>query len=99
MLLDREILSANIQSCFRSFPDSQDQKFIENARKIHKEFLERFPFDKHPEIIETLKPEDIYQLGNKDFFCIGYNIKWIFLEALVSEAENIDKMCCKTRCV
>ncbi len=68
MLLDREILSANIQSCLKSFPDSKDKKFIENARQIHKEFLERFPFDKHPEIIETLKPEDIYQLGNKDSF-------------------------------
>lgn len=41
---------------------------VEREKRYLKKFLERFPFRSHPERIDELKPEDVYNPGLKDYF-------------------------------
>jgi hypothetical protein len=48
------------------------KKAVEKAWQQHTEFLKRYPFREHPENIELLTPDKIYNPGAEDYF-----FKWI----------------------
>jgi hypothetical protein len=60
----------DIRIASRSYPDEVAQQAIREANDEVKQFLERFPFNKHPELIDNLRQEELFQ---KD---IGF-LHWI----------------------
>jgi hypothetical protein len=45
-----------------------DRSSLEIAWRNHSEFLKRYPFREHPELIDQLPPEKIYAKGAEDYF-------------------------------
>jgi hypothetical protein len=64
MLIDREWLSGKA----REFMAGLDKSGLEAAWKVHAEFLKRYPFREHPELIDNLTPDKIYKKGAEDYF-------------------------------
>lgn len=52
--------------------ERENRKSIEKVWESHKKFLKQFPFREHPENIDMLTPEKIYNPGDKNTF-----IYWI----------------------
>jgi hypothetical protein len=52
----------------RRFIAELDRSSLEIAWKNHSEFLKRYPFREHPELIDQLPPEKIYARGAEDYF-------------------------------
>lgn len=48
--------------------EREHKKDLEQAMKLHAEFLKQYPLREHPEKIEELTPEKIYNPGTQDYF-------------------------------
>lgn len=79
--------------------EKENKKALAEAIVIHNEFIKRYPYKKHPEKIEELSPEKIYNPGAQDYF-IGWiefklkNLGRISVgSALYAESarENVEK--------
>ena len=57
-------LSAKIKEFIVEF----DRSELEAAWKAHSEFLKKYPFREHPELIDSLAPEKLYKKGVDDYF-------------------------------
>ena len=59
----------DLESKIRDFEKDQSiKRHIEEGWKKHTEFLKCYPFREHPEQINNLSPQDIYNPGEKYFF-------------------------------
>jgi len=60
---------ATIKNLAKEFEeDLNHKKKIEEAWKIYKEFINKFPYKDKPEKIDELKPEDLYNPGKRNYF-------------------------------
>lgn len=59
--------AGELEAKLRQF-EREHKKNLEEAVKLHSEFLQRYPFREHPEKIEELSPEKIYSPGAQDYF-------------------------------
>ena len=44
------------------------EAIVNDTWKVHAEFLEKFPFREHPNLIDNLTPEDLYDPGKPKYF-------------------------------
>lgn len=56
-----------MEAKLREFEREHKKNLVE-AMKLHSEFLQRYPFREHPERIEQLTPEEVYNPGAQDYF-------------------------------
>ncbi len=63
--LDNDLFLQQYNKCKKSFPDERDKKFIENARRLYNDFISLYPFNEHPEYIDNLTPDKLFEKGNK----------------------------------
>jgi hypothetical protein len=52
----------------REFMAEFDRSELDAAWRNHSEFLKRYPFREHPELIDKLTPDSIYRRGAGDYF-------------------------------
>jgi hypothetical protein len=52
----------------KEFMAEFDRSDLDVAWKNHAEFLKRYPFREHPELIDKLTPDGIYRKGAEDYF-------------------------------
>jgi hypothetical protein len=52
----------------KEFMAEFDRSELDAAWRNHAEFIKRYPFREHPELIDKLTPDDIYKKGTEDYF-------------------------------
>jgi hypothetical protein len=52
----------------KEFMAEFDRSELDAAWRNHAEFIKRYPFREHPELIDKLTPDDIYKKGAEDYF-------------------------------
>lgn len=63
-----EVRSAGeLEAKLREF-EKDHKEILEEAIKLHSEFIQQYPFREYPEKIEELTPEKIYSPGKQDYF-------------------------------
>jgi hypothetical protein len=83
----------------REFMAEFDRSDLDIAWKNHAEFLKRYPFREHPELIDDLTPDSIYRRGAEDYFFLWVEHKTRSLGAIFTYGglvypnaiANIDK--------
>lgn len=63
-----EKLRAEIVRKAKEFDKIFDESELESAWRNHSEFLKKYPFREHPELIDELTPERVYKKGAEDYF-------------------------------
>ncbi len=61
--MDRSELISEVKAC-----ELESGKAVKDAIKKHKDFLKLYPYREHPEEIDLLAPERIYNPGEDDYF-------------------------------
>lgn len=98
--LDKELFSQRYNKCKVSFPDETDTDFIEKNTQIYRDFISLFPFKDHPEEIDKLTPETVFQTGNKktlsymiQYWAAGTGIKsGDYIESIISNIEKFKSL-------
>jgi hypothetical protein len=52
----------------KEFMKESDKSELDAAWKNHAEFIKRYPFREHPELIDKLTPDSVYKKGAEDYF-------------------------------
>jgi hypothetical protein len=84
----------------KEFMAEFDRSELDAAWRNHAEFIKRYPFREHPELIDKLTPDDIYKKGAEDYFFLWVEHKTRPLGAIFTygglvypnAAASIDKL-------
>ena len=98
MKLDERFIEY-IRDRAREFERTFDRGDIENGWRNHSEFLKRYPFREHPELIDKLTPDKVQKKGGEDYFFLWVDYRTKALGALpgysafayYNAAENIEE--------
>ena len=60
--MDTKELNLKVEQSYENFKER-----LEHSKEVYEVFLNLYPFHEHPEKIDLLKPDDIYNPGNKSF--------------------------------